>query len=130
MTRTLYAGLVALVWLVSLSLIDRVFAMEFVLASGVTTNSTTTPMTTPPGPKSLRAEVGGTGAVTGTIIIYGDKAGSTGVNGDELCRFTFASATAPQHGLCPVITAPVSKMYVNVSNLAGAGATVELIIMY
>lgn len=99
-----------------------------VMASSVTTNTTSAVSVLPPGPKSFYGEVSGTGLVTQTQTIYGATT-STAANGVLLCTLTLSGTTRTQDA-CPVVTANFSYYYVVTTATTGTGATGNVYAMY
>ncbi|MHB1098102.1 MAG: hypothetical protein ACYCZR_00980 [Burkholderiales bacterium] len=93
-----------------------------VMASAVTTDTTSAAVEVPTGTKTFYGSVDGTGAVTQTQIIYGGlTSGVTATNGEPICTFTL-SGTTHAHGAC-VSTAPWLFYIVVTSNTTGTSAT-------
>jgi hypothetical protein len=92
-----------------------------VLASGVTTNTTSAVSKIPAGLKTLYGEVVGTGAITQTQDIYGTGY-PTAVNGILLCTITLSGTTRAQDA-CPPMSANFNFYYVVTTSTTGTGAT-------
>lgn len=96
--------------------------------SGVITNTTTTAINLPIGPKSFYGQVVGTGTVTQTQAIYGDI-DSDAANGILLCTITLSATTRGQDA-CPVVTANFSYYYVITTATTGTSATGAIYVIY
>lgn len=99
-----------------------------IVASGVTTNTTTAAVAVPIGAKSFYGQVVGTGAITQTQAIFGDI-DNDAANGILLCTLTLSGTTRTQDA-CPVVTAQFSYYYVTTTNTTGTGATGSIYAMY
>ena len=100
-----------------------------VVASGVTTNTTTTAVAVPMGPKSFYGQVVCTsGACVQTQAIYGDI-DNDAANGILLCTLTLTATTA-DYDACPVITANFTYYYVITTSTSGTLATGAVYAMY
>ena len=98
------------------------------LASGVTTNSTSTAVAGVPGVKTFWGEVAGTGAVTATAAVYGART-STAANGVLLATITLSDTTQAQD-VATTSTANYPYYYVVTTNVTGTGATVHVEVFY
>lgn len=100
-----------------------------VVASGVTTNTTTVAIEIPSTePKSFYGQVVGTGAVAQTQAIYGDIDDDE-ANGILLCTITLSGTTRTQDA-CPPVTANFRFYYVTTTSTSGTGATGAVYVMY
>ncbi len=92
-----------------------------IIASGVTTNTTTTPVAGVSGTKNFQWKVTGTGAVTQTVVLKGsfDSDGSSATN---LCTITL-SGTAPVFDVCAPFTAPFPYLFVTTTVTTGTNAS-------
>lgn len=103
-----------------------------ILASGVTTNTTTT-VGVPGvvGYKTFWMEVRGTGAVTATVTIYGARvANATAYEMVALTTPTALSGTTVAVNAAATSTAPYPYYYVKTENVTGTGATVLVEVFY
>lgn len=91
------------------------------IASGVTTNTSTTPVAGVSGTKNFQWVVIGTGAVTQTVVLKGSF-DSDGSNPTDLCTITI-SGTAPAHDVCPPFTAPFPYLFVTTTGTTGTSAS-------
>lgn len=91
------------------------------IASGVTTNTSTTPVAGVSGTKNFQWVVIGTGAVTQTVVLKGSF-DSDGSNSTDLCTMAL-SGTAPVSGVCDPFTAPFPYLFVTTSSTTGTGAS-------
>lgn len=91
------------------------------IASGVTTNTSTTPVAGVSGTKNFQWVVIGTGAVTQTVVLKGSF-NSDGSYPTDLCTITI-SGTAPAHDVCAPFTAPFPYLFVTTTGTAGTGAS-------
>lgn len=99
------------------------------LASGVTTNTTSTAQPLPIGAKSIYGQVVCTsGACAQTQAIYGDIDDDE-ANGVLLCTLTLTATTA-DYDACPVITANFAYYYVTTTGTSGTAATGAVYAMY
>lgn len=98
------------------------------LASGVTSNTTSTAVAGVPGNKTFWAEVTGTGAVTATVAIYGNRT-NTNSNGVLLATITLSGTTTATDAAA-VSTAAYPYYYVTTTNVTGTGATVGAYAFY
>lgn len=100
-----------------------------VVASAITTDTTSTAVALPIGSKTLYGSVDGTGAVTQTQKIYGGlTSGVTATTGELLCTFTL-SATTHGHASCNVTTPWLYYIVVS-SSTSGTSATGVVTAMY
>mgnify|MGYP001581809199 CR=1 FL=1 len=100
-----------------------------VLASAVTTNTTSTAQPLPIGAKSFYGQVVCTsGACAQTQAIYGDVDDDE-TNGILLCTLTLSGTTRAQDA-CPVVTANFSYYYVTTTVTSGTGAAGAVYAMY
>lgn len=125
---TVLQGLVLSLLLASLA--SAGLTMRTTVAAGITTNTTTTPVTIPNavGYRSFYGQVVGTGAVTQTQAIYGDI-DSDAASGVLLCTITLSGTTRAQDA-CPPFTANFAFFYVVTTNTTGTGATGAIYAMY
>ena len=91
------------------------------IASGVTTNTSTTPVAGVSGTKNFQWVVIGTGAVTQTVVLKGSF-DSDGSYPTYLCTITI-SGTAPAHDVCPPFTAPFPYLFVTTTGTTGTSAS-------
>lgn len=98
------------------------------IASGVTTNTSSTPVAGVSGNKTFWAEVTGTGAVTATVAIYGNRT-NTNSNGVLLATITLSGTTTATDAAA-VSTAAYPYYYVTTTNVTGTGATVGVYAFY
>lgn len=91
------------------------------IASGVTTNTSTTPVAGVSGTKNFQWVVTGTGAVTQTVVLKGSF-DSDGSYPTDLCTITI-SGTAPARDVCPPFTAPFHYLFVTTTGTTGTGAS-------
>jgi hypothetical protein len=91
------------------------------IASGVTTNTSTTPVAGVSGIKNFQWVVTGTGAVTQTVVLKGSF-DSDGSYPTGLCTITI-SGTAPAHDVCPPFTASFPYLFVTTTGTTGTGAS-------
>ena len=91
------------------------------IASGVTTNTSTTPVAGVSGTKNFQWVVTGTGAVTQTVVLKGSF-NSDGSYPTDLCTITI-SGTAPAHDVCPPFTASFPYLFVTTTGTTGTGAS-------
>ena len=91
------------------------------IASGVTTNTSTTPVAGVSGTKNFQWVVIGTGAVTQTVVLKGSF-NSDGSYPTDLCTITI-SGTAPAHDVCPPFTASFPYLFVTTTGTTGTGAS-------
>ena len=103
-------------------------AQSLTIASAVTTNTTTTPVAGVSGNKTFWAEVTGTGAVTATVAIYGNRT-NTNSNGVLLATITLSGTTTATDAAA-VSTAAYPYYYVTTTNVTGTGATVGAYAFY
>ena len=96
-------------------------AKSLTVASGVTTNTSTTPVAGVSGVKNFQWVVTGTGAVTQTVVLEGSF-DSDGSNATDLCTITL-SGTAPVADVCAPFTAPFPYLFVTTTNTTGTGAS-------
>lgn len=96
---------------------------QIVVATGITTNTTTTPVQVTAGPKTFYGSMTGTGAVSVVIRWYGDLGNNTTMP-VELCRLTL-SGTAPFAGNCPPTLVDYPWVHISTEVISGTGATVE-----
>ena len=99
-----------------------------VLASGVTTNTTSATSAGMTGNKTFWAEVVGTGAVTATVAVYGART-STASNGVLLATLTLSGTTQAQDA-AGVSSASYPYYYIVTTNVTGTGATVRAEVFY
>lgn len=121
-----------MLWIALLLAISHVSyaANTQVVATNVTTDTTTAPVFTPSGAKSFYANVICTndGACTQTVSIYGNPIKSN-QNGLLLCTITL-SGTSRAQDACPVVTANFTYTYIVTTNTTGVGATGAVYAMY
>lgn len=99
------------------------------VAQNVTTDTTTSPVATPSGPKSFYANVICTsGACTQTVAIYGNWTNSNS-NGLLLCTITL-SGTPRAQDACPVVTANFAYTYIVTTSTTGTSATGTVYVQY
>jgi hypothetical protein len=99
------------------------------LASGVTTNTTSSAVAGVEGWKSIYGQVVcSSGTCVQTQAIYGDI-DSDAANGVLLCTLTLSGTTRAQDA-CPVITANFSYLYVVTTATSGTSATGAVYAMY
>lgn len=91
------------------------------VASGVTTNTSTTPVAGVSGTKNFQWRVTGTGAVTQTVVLKGSF-DSDGSNAETLCTITL-SGTTTAYGTCDPFTAPFPYLFVTTTNTTGTGTS-------
>lgn len=91
------------------------------IASGVTTNTSTTPVAGVSGTKNFQWVVIGTGAVTQTVVLKGSF-DSDGSYPTDLCTITI-SGTAPIDDVCPPFTASFPYLFVTTTGTTGTGAS-------
>ena len=91
------------------------------IASGVTTNTTTTPVAGVSGVKNFQWKVTGSGTVTQTAVLNGSF-DADGSSPTELCTITI-SGTAPVADVCAPFTAPFPYLFVTTTNTTGTGAS-------
>ena len=96
-------------------------AKSLTVASGVTTNTSTTPVAGVSGIKNFQWVVTGTGAVTQTVVLKGSF-DSDGSNATDLCTITL-SGTAPVYDVCAPFTAPFPYMFVTTTSTTGTSAS-------
>lgn len=98
---------------------------QTIVASGITTNTTSAANTIFTGPKSLYGQVDGTGALTATLEIWGgpDSTAST-TNKKLVCTLTL-SGTTTADDVCPPTTANFSFYVVKSLSVTGTGATAK-----
>ena len=96
-------------------------AQSLTIASGVTTNTTTTPVAGISGTKNFQWVLTGTGAVTQTVVLKGSF-DSDGSSSTDLCTITL-SGTAPVFDVCAPFTAPFPYLFVTTTNTTGTGAS-------
>lgn len=96
-------------------------AKSLTVASGVTTNTSTTPVAGVSGTKNFQWKVTGTGAVTQTVVLKGSF-DSDGSNATDLCTITL-SGTAPVYDVCAPFTAPFPYMFVTTTSTTGTSAS-------
>lgn len=99
-----------------------------ILASGVTTNTTSATVAGMTGNKTFWAEVVGTGSVTATVTVYGART-STASNGVLLATITLTDTTQDQDAAA-TSTASYPYYYVTTANVTGTGATVRVEVFY
>ena len=91
------------------------------IASGVTTNTSSTPVAGVSGTKNFQWRVTGTGAVTQTVVLKGSF-DSGGASPTDLCTITL-SGTALVHDVCQPFTAPFPYLFVTTTSTTGTGAS-------
>ena len=91
------------------------------IASGVTTNTSSTPVAGVSGTKNFQWRVTGTGAVTQTVVLKGSF-DSDGASPTDLCTITL-SGTAPVYDVCAPFTAPFPYLFVTTTNTTGTSAS-------
>ena len=96
-------------------------AKSITVASGVTTNTSTTPVAGVSGTKNFQWRVTGTGAVTQTVVLKGSF-NSDGSSATDLCTITL-SGTAPVSDACDPFTAPFPYLFVTTTATTGTGAS-------
>jgi len=96
-------------------------AKSLTVASGVTTNTSTTPVAGVSGTKNFQWKVTGTGAVTQTVVLKGSF-DSDGSNATDLCTITL-SGTAPVYDVCAPFTAPFPYMFVTTTSTTGTSVS-------
>ena len=96
-------------------------AKSLTVASGVTTDTSTTPVAGVSGIKNFQWVVTGTGAVTQTVVLKGSF-DSDGSNATDLCTITL-SGTAPVYDVCAPFTAPFPYMFVTTTSTTGTSAS-------
>jgi len=96
-------------------------AKSLTVASGVTTDTSTTPVAGVSGTKNFQWKVTGTGAVTQTVVLKGSF-DSDGSNATDLCTITL-SGTAPVYDVCAPFTAPFPYMFVTTTSTTGTSAS-------
>lgn len=96
-------------------------SQSLTIASGVTTNTSTTPVAGVSGTKNFQWRVTGTGAVTQTVVLKGSF-DSDGSSPTDLCTITI-SGTAPVADVCAPFTAPFPYLFVTTTNTTGTGAS-------
>ena len=96
-------------------------AKSLTVASGVTTNTSTTRVAGVSGIKNFQWVVAGTGAVTQTVVLKGSF-DSDGSNATDLCTITL-SGTAPVYDVCAPFTAPFPYMFVTTTSTTGTSAS-------
>lgn len=102
----------------------------YVIASGVTTNTTTTPVGGPAGEKTYWAHVTGTGAVTATIVHWGCQTNAT-TYCVALGTITLSGTTASYGVPTPAVgSANYPYHYIVTTNVTGTGATVAAGVNY
>lgn len=119
------------IWLAALIALSGIghAANTQVVATNVTTDTTTAPVFTPSGTKSFYANVVCTGgACTQTVAIYGNPVNSN-KNGLLLCTITLSGTTRAQDA-CPVVTANFTYTYVVTTNTTGTNATGTIYVQY
>lgn len=94
---------------------------SMIVASGVTTNTTTTPVAGISGTKTFQWVLTGTGAVTQNVVLKGSF-DSDGSNPTDLCTLT-VSGTAPVVDACPPFTAPFPYLFVTTTVTTGTNAS-------
>lgn len=103
--------------------------LQRTVASGITTNTTTTAVAIPKQWRSIYGQVVcSSGACTQTQQIYGDI-DNDAANGVLLCTITL-SGTPRAQDACAVITANFSFYYVTTTNTTGTAATGAVFAMY
>jgi hypothetical protein len=98
------------------------------LASGVTTDTSSTPVAGMPGNKTFWAEISGTGAVSVTVTIFGNRTNST--SGGVLLATISLSGTGSDTDAAAVSTAAYPYYYVTTASISGTGATVGVYAFY
>ena len=91
------------------------------IASGVTTNTSSTPVAGVTGIKNFQWVITGTGAITQTAALKGSFA-SDGSNAETLCTITL-SGTTTTFGTCDPFTAPFPYLFVTTTNTTGTGTS-------
>lgn len=91
------------------------------IASGVTTNTSSTPVAGVTGIKNFQWVITGTGAITQTAALKGSFA-SDGSNAETLCTLTL-SGTTTAYGTCDPFTAPFPYLFVTATNTTGTGTS-------
>ena len=91
------------------------------IASGVTTNTSSTPVAGVSGTKNFQWRVTGTGAVTQTVVLKGSF-DSDGASPTDLCTITL-SGTAHVYDVCAPFTAPFPYLFVTTTNTTGTSAS-------
>lgn len=91
------------------------------IASGVTTNTSSTPVAGVSGIKNFQWVITGTGAITQTAALKGSFA-SDGSNAETLCTITL-SGTTTTFGTCDPFTAPFPYLFVTTTNTTGTGTS-------
>lgn len=122
---------ISMLWIALLLAISHVSyaANTQVVATNVTTDTTTAPVFTPSGAKSFYANVVCTnGVCTQTVAIYGNPMNSN-QNGLLLCTITL-SGTPRAQDACPVVTANFTYTYVVTTNTTGTNATGTIYVQY
>lgn len=103
---------------------------QTVMASAVTTNTTSAASDVPTGSKTIKAVLTGTGAITQTIAIYGSDDNTYTAAVDALvCTLTLSGTTAVGD-TCPVVTANFSYWFVVTTNTTGTSASGAVYAMY
>ena len=96
-------------------------AQSLTIASGITTDTTTTPVAGISGTKNFQWVLTGTGAVTQTVVLKGSF-DSDGSYPTTLCTIEI-TGTAPQSAVCDPFTAPFPYLFVTTSSTTGTGAS-------
>lgn len=91
------------------------------VASGVTTNTSSTPVAGVSGIKNFQWVITGTGSITQTAALKGSFA-SGGSNAETLCTITL-SGTTTTFGTCDPFTAPFPYLFVTTTNTTGTGTS-------
>lgn len=102
------------------------------LASGVTTNTTTTPVPGVTGSKTIWLELSGTGAVSVDITVYGARVSApTSSELEVVCTYAGLSGTTKKIGTCNgVMTAAYPYLAIKTENISGTGASVTAYVFY
>lgn len=98
------------------------------IMTDVLTNTASATVAIPTGPKTITANVDGTGAVTATVNVYGDIT-STAEAINLLCTITL-TATTRDVDACPPFTANYPFYHAVTTNVTGTGAAVDVTANY
>jgi hypothetical protein len=94
------------------------------IASGVTTNTSSDPVVGATGNKTFWAEISGSGAVSVTVTVYGNRTDST--TGGVLLATISLSGTNSDKDAAAVSTAAYPYYYATTADISGTGASVNV----
>ena len=101
------------------------------LASGITTNTTTAAVAGVAGNKTFWMEIVGTGAVSVDIAIYGARVSNPTANELVLlCTKTGMASTDKKVDACATSTAPYPYYVVQTTNISGTSASVSVYVFH